>query len=532
MTKISISILRCPIILAFLFNITNSCSVSGNNFVEFPCENLELSIKMALNTDPETFTENDLLELTELMIPPFLPVTSLEGIECCTNLRVLDIHNTCIVDFSPISGLVNLEELTIRDEIPEDISFLYGLINLSSIHLEADTAFDLAQFGNIENLGKLILDKLDLEDITPLSDLHSLTALDLSFITVADYSPILELDNLICLGIHNTRSPDIDFIGTMHNLETLKLTGLKLLEVPPIENLQQLKYLDLMGNQIRHIETLKSLHNLQYLSIGANYIYDISPLLLNPGLGEGDIIELTSLPLSDESSEIVIPELELNGVSINITVYEGLFNQYSIIETYGITFNSYSLYEVIKQEIGTFIDINSDNLLEIDEIVIHGNRPVWSLEGIQYCSNLKRLEIHSELLDDYSQVCSLIHLEDLLIDAYNAENIDFVSGLANIRNLTICNGDIEDIDPLEHLVVLEYLTLRQLGITDTTPLENLQNLNVLDLSGNEITDIGPIVGNPGLGEGDKINLTRNPLSDQSLDEYIPVLEARGIEVLR
>ena len=68
-------------------------------------------------------------------------------------------------------------------------------------------------------------------------------------------------------------------------------------------------------------------------------------------------------------------------------------------------------------------------------------------------------------------------------------------------------------------------------ISDVSPLENLANLRHLYLSGNQISDIEPLVNNPGLSKGDRVDLTDNPLSTESIDVYIPQLEARGVEVL-
>jgi hypothetical protein len=53
---------------------------------------------------------------------------------------------------------------------------------------------------------------------------------------------------------------------------------------------------------------------------------------------------------------------------------------------------------------------------------------------------------------------------------------------------------------------------------------------LLSLYNNHISDISPLVDNTGLGEGDWVDLRGNPLSEQSINEYIPALEARGVQV--
>ena len=62
------------------------------------------------------------------------------------------------------------------------------------------------------------------------------------------------------------------------------------------------------------------------------------------------------------------------------------------------------------------------------------------------------------------------------------------------------------------------------------PLSLLTNLKILLLNSNQIVDIEPLVENTGLGSGDKIELKTNPLSDTSIDVYIPQLRSRGVSI--
>jgi hypothetical protein len=67
-------------------------------------------------------------------------------------------------------------------------------------------------------------------------------------------------------------------------------------------------------------------------------------------------------------------------------------------------------------------------------------------------------------------------------------------------------------------------------ISDVSPLSGLVNLTMLGLMQNPLSDISPLVDNPGLGEGDDVILVNNPLSEESINVYIPELEARGVTV--
>ena len=92
------------------------------------------------------------------------------------------------------------------------------------------------------------------------------------------------------------------------------------------------------------------------------------------------------------------------------------------------------------------------------------------------------------------------------------------------------NYQLTDVTPLAKLTNLIRLSLSHNPIADVTPLAKLTNLEDLYMASNQIEDVAPLVANIGLGEGDRVNLENNPLSDQALNEQIPTLQARGVEV--
>jgi len=56
--------------------------------------------------------------------------------------------------------------------------------------------------------------------------------------------------------------------------------------------------------------------DLELLSLWGNKITDLSPLVLNSGLSEGDMVELVDNPLSETSIKVYIPQLEERGVTV------------------------------------------------------------------------------------------------------------------------------------------------------------------------------------------------------------------------
>ena len=89
---------------------------------------------------------------------------------------------------------------------------------------------------------------------------------------------------------------------------------------------------------------------------------------------------------------------------------------------------------------------------------------------------------------------------------------------------------MSDISALTNLTNLEILNLGNNRISDISPLTNLTGLRCLRLESNQIRDISPLMLNEGPGLGNEIDLRWNPLSSDSINIYIPELEARGVIV--
>ena len=105
-----------------------------------------------------------------------------------------------------------------------------------------------------------------------------------------------------------------------------------------------------------------------------------------------------------------------------------------------------------------------------------------------------------------------------------------LAGLEALTSLNLPYNDIADVTPLAELRSLTWLGLWSNAISDIAPLAGLISLRELYLTRNGISDIAPLVANNGLGSGDTLNLEGNLLSARSLDDYVPALQARGVEV--
>ena len=109
-------------------------------------------------------------------------------------------------------------------------------------------------------------------------------------------------------------------------------------------------------------------------------------------------------------------------------------------------------------------------------------------------------------------------------------NISGIEKCVNLTELNLTGNSIGDIAPLSDLRDLKELFLSSNQISDIGPLSRLRLLNDLRLADNQIIDIKPLVDNRGIHSGDYVDLRTNPLRDISIDQYIPKLRARRVNV--
>ena len=141
-------------------------------------------------------------------------------------------------------------------------------------------------------------------------------------------------------------------------------------------------------------------------------------------------------------------------------------------------------------------------------------------------SNLTGLESATELVWLYLGA----EYKGTFINSNSVSDLSPLSGLTNLSILLLDHNSISDLSPLAGLTKLTYLELGNNSISDISPVSGLNNLTELVLWDNSISDLSPLVANTGLGEGDAVYVSGNPLSYQSINTHIPALLSRGINV--
>ena len=533
--------------LAGLTNLTE-LSLGGNSI-------FDISPLAGLNNLTELF-------LADNSISDISPLAGLN------NLTQLFLANNSISDISPLAGLNNLTRLSLDYNPISDISALSGLINLIRLSLLGNSISDLSPLVANTGLGQgdaIIVNgnplnnaainthipalqrrgvRVDFDDLdlTPVDipDSNLRTAIEKA-LGKASGAPITteDMKHLPQLIAPNASITDLTGLEGATNLTLLELGNNFISDLSPLKGLTNLVRLDLNNNSISDLSPLKGLTNLKYLLLDNNSISDISPLVANTGLGEGDLVEVSENPLNPVSINTHIPTLISRGVRVDFDKLVDIPDS--------------NLRTAIEKALGkaSGVTITTEDMKSLYELEAP-NASITDLTGLEHATNLTLLNLSDNSISDISPLAGLNNLAELYLSDNSISDISPLAGLNNLIWLELHNNSISDLSPLKGLNNPLWLELSDNSISDISPLAGLTSLIILGLSGNSISDISPVAGlinlielslennsisdisplvaNAGLGSGDTVSVSENPLNHASINTHIPALQSRGVEV--
>ena len=395
------------------------------------------------------------------------------------------------------------------------------------------------------NLEELDLRDNFISDISALAGLTNLTLLDFRDNFISNISPLARLTNLTGLGLGNNSISNISALAGLTNLTHLNLRDNSISDISPLARLTNLIGLKLEGNSISNISPLARLTQLTELHLQNNSISDISPLVENTGLRNGDTVDVRGNPLSALSFNTHIPILLSRGVTVefdNIVVppqtvnipdpnlrngLEQVFHKapgatitVADMATLGTL---YAISENIRNLTGL------EHATNLTELGLADNS-ISDLSALAGLTRLTYLDLRDNFISNISSLARLTNLTALGLGINTISNISPLAGLTNLTHLNLGDNSISDISPLARLTNLIALRLDDNSISNISPLAGLTRLTELYLKNNSISDISPLVANTGLGSGDKVTVTGNPLGAPAYNIHIPILLSRGVNI--
>ena len=484
-------------------------------------------------------------------------ISNLAGLESLIPLRVLYLQDNDIVDLGPLSGLAHLEVLNVRgnplDE--EAVRVVIPALQARGVEVERDSVeveipddnlrAALAELldknaedpiHNENSINNLWLVNRGISNLAGLELFYSLNELYLSNNDIADLGPLSRLSNLSYL---NVRANPLDEEAVRVVIPALQARGVEVerdsveVEIPDDNlraalkeqlgknegdsindtDLAHLGHLDLSGNNIVDVGSLSWFTNLTYLDLSDNNSVDVGSL--------SRLTNLTYLDLSGSNIVDVGPLLGLTNLtyldlSDNNVVDFGPLSGLAHLEYLNVRDNPLD-EEALSVQILPLQDAGVEVILDLVEVEIPDDNLRAAL---------------AEQLDknegDPIYERDLADLDHLDLSDNNIMDIGPLSGLTALNHLDLSgNGLITDIRPLRDLISLQTLRLNGNNIHDIGVLRDKSDLEHLDLGDNQITDVQALVDNSGLGTGDVLFLTGNPLGEQAVTAQIPELQSRG-----
>jgi hypothetical protein len=124
------------------------------------------------------------------------------------------------------------------------------------------------------------------------------------------------------------------------------------------------------------------------------------------------------------------------------------------------------------QPLLAFTEVQSLSLVSLPKL-----RSVTELPSL---TKLKKLDIHSLTLQDFSPVSQCQGLEQLTLST-GLNSLELIRPLQNLKTLTINEPKLQNLNGIESLPLLEDLTIKQSTFYDFSLLANLKNLKRLSL---------------------------------------------------
>ncbi len=310
-----------PVLAQSTLDPDELCSNSPQAIASFADPVLEAAVREALSIGSEDALTCSLVTgLTALSASGPGPVRSvsgspewrdpdhvfnnLAGMQNLTGLTRLTLNNRGITDISPLQGLNNLTVLNLHTNWITDLSALAGMTKLTSLFLSENPLGDISPLQNLTEMRVLRLHRHG-DFIGGQRPRNYKGATGILFSNaITDITPLARLTKLEDLNIHTQEISDLSPLSGLRNIIELRLAGNLFTDLSPLRGLTTLQNLELTGNSITELTALSGLTNLSRLDLRYNpELSNIQALLENPGIGQGDIVELrfTSVTCTDQA---------------------------------------------------------------------------------------------------------------------------------------------------------------------------------------------------------------------------------------
>lgn len=287
--------------------------------VAFPDANLEAKVRASLGGPVGPITQDMMAGLTTLEGYD-AGIANLTGLECATNLSLVQLGRNSITNLTPLAGLSTLSEVSLFDNQISDVSALSGLTNLTVLAIGTNPITTIAPLASLTKLTHLDVSYTDITTISTVTSFTGLTNLSVyGDADVNDLTPVAGLTSLRTVSAGQTGVTNLGPLAGLTNLEYLDLGYLPVTNLAPLAGLTELVQLNLFSSDtIEDVSPLIGLTKLSWLNLSEAEIYDISGLAnLNAGPGTIYLRQNWLDPFAGSPAETLIATLESRGYTVH-----------------------------------------------------------------------------------------------------------------------------------------------------------------------------------------------------------------------
>ena len=475
------------------------------------------------------------------------------------NLEGISLNGNNISDFSPLAELKNLKFLYLYDNNISDLSPLAELKNLEMLLLTQNNISDISAIVGLTQLKRLDIGKNNISVIPPLAELKKLETLELTRNNISDISGLAGLTQFFAFNLRDNNISDLSPLAELKNLKRLDLLDNNISDLSPLAELKNLEMLLLTDNNISDLSPLAELKKLESLYLSNNiYISDISGLAdVSPlvGLNLTGSLYIQANPLNYASINTHIPAMQAKDISVafgervpeTLRQILGDAQQGGVNSALPLPFVVRVLDQWDKWFAGvpvTFTITAGEGELSAPTVETDTNGEAIAHLRLGANPGTTTVRVTAPNISDPVEftATAIPHSEPVIVRDGNLRakimetlgkpfgEILTLTDMLQLRTLTADNMNIHNLTGLEYAANLKSLSLQGNRISNVAPLSGLTQLTTLDLRNNWISDMTPLSSLVHLRDGDGLFLQGNPLSDTSIDMYIPGLQAAGVNV--
>lgn len=132
--------------------------------------------------------------------------------------------------------------------------------------------------------------------------------------------------------------------------------------------------------------------------------------------------------------------------------------------------------------------LTADDVKNISQVIGKG-KGIKSIEGLQHCKALMKLDLENNEIVDLTPIKDLKLLQSIDLSSNKIESLEALAGLVQSQYLQVSKNGIVDLGPLRGMANLRSLYAAENKIKSIEPISGLRKMWTLHISGNPIEDL-------------------------------------------